>query len=149
MKKNLITLAIAAITALSFNSCNMINEPSEDDYIKMASYYDVEAIGIVGSWTATNDELSFEFRAEELNGYNTGVKHLPTHENPIQIYWQVVKYEHPSEYSYGQDLEHTGGYIRILGKNYVGNTWLFEMMEDGTLRLVNPEGREYFMQKAE
>lgn len=147
MKKNFMIIALAAFTALSFNSCSMFSEPNEDDYIKMASYYDVEAIGLVGSWSAIDDEISFDFNAEKVDGYNTGIKRIPTKENPIQIYWQVVKYEHPSEYSYGKDLTHTGGYIRILGKNYVGNTWLFEMMEDGTMRLVSPSGVEHIYQK--
>lgn len=143
MKKNFAILAIAAIAALSLNSCSFLSEPNEDDYIKMASHYDVEAIGLVGSWGANGDDLSFDFSAEDENGYHKGIKHDSKHQDPIQIYWQVVKYEHPSEYSYGRDLTHTGGYIRILGKNYVGNTWLFEMLEDGRLRLVSPEGKEH------
>ena len=138
----------AAFMAISFTSCSFFSEPNEDDYIKMAQYYDVEEIGIVGDWTSGDGELAFEFYADQKEGYNVGWKHMADHENPIQIYWQVVKYEHPSEYSYGRDLTHTGGYVRILGKNYVGNTWLFEMMEDGTMELTSPSGKKYKMERA-
>ena len=143
MKKFFVNLVIVAIAAVSFTSCSMVNEPDEADYMNLSAYYTAEETGLVGTWTSTSAELSFEFTANEEDGYNTGVKMIPSHENPIQIYWQVVKFTQPSNTGIGQDVEYPYGYVRILGKNLVGGTWYFERISADMLRLVSPEGVEH------
>lgn len=146
MKKYIAALAVALFT-LSFSSCSFMNEPNEDDYVRMAQHYDAEAIGIVGNWESS--ELGMNFSNHIVDGYYTGLKMIEGRDEAVEILWQVVHFEHPSEYGYGQDLTRTGGYIRILGKNYVGNTWLFEMHEDGSMTLTDPSGIAYKMHRAD
>ena len=143
MKKFFVNLFIVAVAVVSFTSCSMMNEPDESDYMNLSAYYTAEETGLVGTWMSTNAELSFEFTAEQVDGYNAGFKMIPSNEDPIQIYWQVVKYARPSATGIGQDIENPYGYVRILGKNLVGGTWYFEQLNDGSLRLVSPEGVEH------
>ena len=146
MKKFFVNLSIVAITSFCFISCPMVNEPDEADYMNLSDYYSAEESGLVGTWMSTSEELSFEFKTNEEDGYNTGLKMIKYHENPIQIYWQVVKYSKPSSNSIGQDIKNPYGYVRILSKNLVGGTWYFEHIGNDMLHMVNPEGIDYIFE---
>lgn len=133
----IITILALAVGAMS---CSFMNEPDEQDYIEMSSHYDPVEIGLVGHWNGDEFYLQLE---DSINpdGYRTCHWWRPPHlVDGIDGYYQIPRYEHPSEYSYGKDIPCKRGVLRILGKNLVSRDYRFEFIDDDNIILTDDTG---------
>lgn len=142
----LVIIVTILTLVIGSQSCSLTNEPDEQDYIEMSSHYDPAEIGLVGHWNG--DDFYLELR-DTINpdGYRTAhwwkYPHLV---DGVEGYYQIPRYEHPSEYSYGRDIPCKRGVLRILGKNLVSRDYRFEFVNDSTIILTD-DTRMYRMQK--